>query len=100
MEKYSQEMLEDIQLDAKHGLSLRDIAMRLNIPVSEFLDDYWNVELLDKSHYDTGRTQGTIEVDSAIFKLAANNSHSAQETYKKRLLASRIENKIQELDKF
>jgi len=100
MEKYNQETLDDILLDAKHGLSFNEIAARLNIPPDEFIDDYFNQEYKIKAYYESGRTQGLIEVDSSIYNLAANGSHSAQEAYKKRLVAARIENKMQELKQF
>lgn len=99
-QKYTQAVLDDILTDAQHGQSLRDIALRLGVPIAEFLDDYYNPEYKVKEYYETGLAMGKAEIDESTYKLAANHSNTAQAAYRKRVLATKIENKINELKLF
>ncbi len=92
--KYTKETLDDIMLDAKHGLSLKEIAIRLCIPVLDFFTDYKNKESKVKLYYDSGRAQGKIETDKALFELAKNGSTSAKESYDKKMKNADLSNEI------
>lgn len=96
--KYSQEILEDILLDAKHGYSLADVAMRLNLPYDELLNDYYNPIYEVKQYYDSGRAQGNTDARKAIHGLAKNGSVAANQLYQKTMMTSELENKLKELD--
>jgi len=78
---YIQQILDDILLDAKIGLSITQIADRLGIPSDEFFGDYYNPELSVRRYYDAGVLQGTVETDNELYKLAKNGSLSAKEIY-------------------
>ena len=94
---YTPEILEDIMLDAKHGFSLSDIALRLNIPYSELYTDYLNSETEVKLYFDSGISQGRVETDKALYELAKNGSTSAKTEYNKKLLNSELETIITEI---
>jgi hypothetical protein len=94
---YTPEILEDIMLDAKHGFSLSDIALRLNIPYSELYVDYLNSDTEVKTYFDAGISQGRVETDKALYELAKNGSTSAKAEYNKKLLNSELETIITEI---
>ena len=94
---YIPEILEDIMLDAKHGFSLSDIALRLGIPYSELYSDYLNSSTEVKAYFDAGISQGRVETDKALFELAKNGSTSAKAEYNKRLLSSELETIFKEI---
>lgn len=94
---YTPEILEDIMLDAKHGFSLSDIALRIGIPYSELYADYLNPETKVKEFFDAGISQGRVETDKALYDLAKNGSTSAKAEYNKRLLSSELETIFKEI---
>jgi len=94
---YTPDILEDIMLDAKLGLSLLDISIRLDIPYNQFYADFCNAETQIKLYYDAGRSQGRIETDKALFDLAKNGSTSAKLSYDNKLTEADLKNKFIEI---
>jgi hypothetical protein len=95
---YTQEILEDIELDAQLGKSLLEISVRLGIPYSELYRDYANPDLLVKKFYDFGISKGKTITDNALFKLAENGSSSAKDAYDKKLTIAHFTNVFNEID--
>lgn len=95
--KYSPEILEDIMLDAKHGLSLQEVALRLNITFKELYTNYCNPELEVKSYYDAGQSLGKIETDKALYELAKNGSSTAKKDYDDKLSDATLSNQFNEI---
>ena len=98
MDKYSQEILDDILLDAKHAFSLMEIAVRLNISFDELFADYCNPELPVKRFYDAGQAQGRIETDKTLYTLAKNGSSTAKDAYDKKLLIAHLSNVFKQIE--
>ncbi len=98
MPKYSQQILDDILTDAKHGHSLQEIAVRLNIPYSELFADYKNTLMPVKQFYDAGQAQGRSETDAALYTLAKNSSATAKAAYDDKILVADLTNKFREID--
>jgi len=95
--KYSKEILEDIMIDAKHGLSLSEIAVRLCISEKKIFDDYINENTRVKLYYDSGRSQGKIETDRALFELAKNGSSTAKTAYDNKMKEAVLRNKFTQI---
>jgi len=95
--KYNKEILEDIMLDAKHGLSLAEIAVRICIPEKDFFADYINENTQVKLFYDSGRSQGKIETDKALYELAKNGSSTAKTAYDNKMKEAVLRNKFTEI---
>jgi len=97
-DKYSSEVLEDIMLDAKHGFSLTDIALRIGIPYLELYSDYCNPDMKVKLYYDAGRALGMVETDKTQFELAKNGSSSAKYAYDRKMINAHLSNVFNEID--
>lgn len=95
---YTQEILEDIQLDAKLGKSLQEIAVRLGISYNRLYADYCNIELSVKKFYDYGTSQGMTLTDNALFELAHNGSATAKAAYDKKVQVAYLTNVYHEID--
>lgn len=95
---YTVEILEDIQLDAKLGKSLQEVAVRLGISFSRLYEDYCNTDLQVKKFYDYGASQGMLLTDNALFELANNGSATAKAAYDKKMQVAYLTNVYREID--
>jgi len=96
--KYSQQILDDILIDAKNGLSLSDVSLRLGMPFPELFSDYNNPEYEVKRHYDAGAAQGDTITNSALLGLAENGSVLAKAAYDKKRTLANIKNIFDAID--
>jgi len=90
--EYSKVLLEDIMTDAKHGLSLREISIRLGISCEIFTKDYYDNTTDVKKYYDSGRSLGKIETDKTLYELAKNGSTAAKQAYDEKLKEAEFDN--------
>jgi hypothetical protein len=95
---YAKEILDDILLDAKNGLSLIEISVRLGVPFDRFYVDYCNPETNVKRYYDHGQAEGKTKTDLQLYKLAQNGSVSAKLAYDKKMLVAHLANLYKEID--
>lgn len=95
---YSKEILDDIAEDAKQGLSLQEIAIRLNVPYDTLHEDYCAENSDIKRFYDYGQAKGKSLTDAQLFKLSQNGSVSAKMLYDKKMLTAQLTNIYREID--
>jgi len=94
---YTQQILDDILLDAKLGFSIAQTAARLGMPVDAFYQDYYNSQLKVRDYYDSGKAQGDVETDNQLYTLAKNGSLSAKEAYDKKKTEADLSNVFYEI---
>ncbi len=85
-------------LDGKHGLSLAEIAKRLNISEKDMFRAYNDLNTQVRTYYDGGRALGTTETDKALYDLAKNGSSTAKQAYDEKLKQANLRNEFQIID--
>lgn len=87
---YDKKTLEDIMTDAKHGFSLSDIAIRLELDYELFIFDYRDEETEIKRYYEAGRTLGRVETDKTLYSLAVSGSALAKTNYDNKIKEAKL----------
>lgn len=86
------EQLKQVEKLASLNYTIRQVAMYLDIPVSELYKEFNNEESEFRYHYDRGKLISQAEIDMSIVESATGGSITAQQQFEKIRQARHFEN--------